>query len=61
MKFLIDAHLPTDLRTVFREAGHEAIHTLDLPEQNAAREGILNRVSAEEQRVVVSKDTDFYH
>ena len=61
MKFLIDAHLPPGLRTVFREAGHDAIHTLDLPEQNAARDGMLNQVSAEEHRVVVSKDTDFYH
>lgn len=31
MKFLIDAHLPPGLRAIFREAGHEAIHTLDLP------------------------------
>jgi hypothetical protein len=30
-----------------------------LPEQNAARDGILNQVPAAEQRVVVSKDTDF--
>lgn len=31
MKFLMDAHLPPGLRAIFREAGHEAIHTLDLP------------------------------
>ncbi|MDZ4405924.1 hypothetical protein [Prosthecobacter sp.] len=33
MKFLIDAHLPPSLRAVFHAAGHEAIHTLDLPDQ----------------------------
>ncbi|MFC5454192.1 DUF5615 family PIN-like protein [Prosthecobacter fluviatilis] len=61
MKFLLDAHLPPGLRRVFAAAGHEAIHTLDLPDQNASRDGILNSVSMAEQRVVVTKDTDFYY
>lgn len=61
MKFLIDAHLPPSLRGVFQAAGHDAIHTLDLPDQNASRDGILNEVSVSELRVVVTKDTDFYH
>ncbi len=45
MKFLIDAHLPPGLRSVFEAAGHDAIHTLDLPERNAVRDGVLNEVS----------------
>ena len=61
MKFLIDAHLPPSLRAVFRAAGHDAIHTVDLPDQNASRDGSLNAVSMTEQRVVVTKDTDFYY
>ena len=61
MKFLIDAHMPPGLRSIFRAAGHDAIHTVDLPEQNASRDGILNEVSMNEQRVVVTKDTDFYY
>lgn len=61
MKFILDAHLPPGLRQLFRAAGHDAIHTLDLPDQNAARDGVLNAVSVTEQRVVVSKDTDFYY
>lgn len=48
MKFLIDAHLPPGLRSVFEAAGHDAIHTLDLPERNAARDGVLNEVSIRE-------------
>ena len=32
-----------------------------MPEQNASRDGVLNRVSLAEQRVVVTKDSDFYH
>ena len=61
MKFLIDAHLPPSLRHVIAAAGHEAIHTLDLPDQNASRDGVLNRVSMTEERVVITKDTDFYY
>ncbi len=37
------------------------MHTLDLPNQNASRDGALNSVSMDEERVVVSKDTDFYY
>ena len=61
MKFLIDAHLPPVLRRVFAAAGHDAIHTVDLPNHNASKDGVLNTVSMTEQRVVVSKDTDFYY
>ena len=60
MRFLIDAHLSPGLREVFRNAGHDALHTMDLPQQNASRDGVLNEISVSEQRVVVTKDTDFY-
>ncbi len=61
MKFIIDAHLPQSLRDVFRRAGHDAIHTLDLPERNCSRDSALNEISIMEERVVVTKDTDFYY
>jgi len=58
MKFLIDAHLPPSLKEVFRQAGHDAIHTLDLPDRNSSRDRLLNEVSVVEERVVVTKNTD---
>ena len=61
MKFLLDAHLPPGLRRIFADAGYDAIHTLDLPERNLSKDGALNTVSLAEQRVVVTKDTDFYY
>lgn len=61
MKFLIDAHLPPSLRNVFEAAGHDAIHTIDLPERNATRDGLLNEISMSQSRVLVTKDTDFYY
>ncbi len=61
MKFLIDAHLPPSLKAVFEAAGHDAIHTSDLADRNLTRDGILNEISIEQERVVVTKDSDFYH
>ena len=46
---------------MFEAAGHDAIHTLDLPEQNASRDGVLNEIPMAEMHVVVTKDTDFYY
>ena len=61
MRFLIEAHLPQSLRELFKRAGHDAAHTLDLPDRNSSSDGVLNEVSIREERVVVTKDTDFYY
>lgn len=59
MNVLLDAHLPRRLVAVFRAAGHDAIHTLDLPDGNATSDAEILAVAEREQRVVVTKDTDF--
>ena len=61
MKFLVDAHLPRRLCAVLAQHGHDATHTLDLPARNATKDGVINQLSFDEQRVVVSKDTDFFY
>jgi len=60
LKFLIDAHLPKALAEFLRERGFDAIHTLDLPAGNDSDDLVINEVSIAEQRVVISKDSDFY-
>lgn len=60
MKFLVDAQVPPALCAVLSRHGHEVIHTRDLPGGNQSKDGVLNALSASEQRVVISKDTDFY-
>lgn len=59
MKFLVDAQLPRGLALRLREAGHDAIHTLDLPGRNRTTDAEINAVAAAEGRVLVSKDADF--
>lgn len=59
MKFLVDAQLPRRLAHVLDAAGHDAIHTLDLPEGNASTDSQINTVSVRDQRIVITKDSDF--
>ena len=61
MKFLVDAHLPPSLCAVLVRHGHDANHTLNLPAKNATRDSVINQISFDEQRVVISKDTDFFY
>jgi predicted nuclease of predicted toxin-antitoxin system len=42
MKFLVDAQLPVRLARFLQNAGHDAIHTLDLPEHNATPDAVIN-------------------
>ena len=58
MKFLVDAQLPRRLVSRLREAGHEAIHTLDLPLGNSTPDSAINELSILEGYVVVTKDAD---
>lgn len=59
MKFLIDAQLPARLARQLNDFGHDAIHTLDLPERNRTTDAEISRMADIEERIVVSKDRDF--
>lgn len=61
MNFLVDAHLPRRLCAMLTQYGHDATHTLDLPTGNTTKDSIINEVSVVEQRVVVTKDSDFFY
>jgi len=60
MKFLLDAQLPPSLKQVFQEAGYDCIHTLDLELGNETPDQVINQLSVAEQRIVVTKDSDFF-
>lgn len=61
MKFLVDAHLPLSLCGLLEKRGHSAIHTSQLPAANRTKDGVITQISMAEHRVVVTKDTDFFH
>lgn len=59
MKLLIDAQLPRRLAHGLRELGYDVVHTLDLPGRNRTPDGSILEISAHENRIVVTKDSDF--
>lgn len=59
MKFLVDAQLPRRLAIWLSTAGFDAVHTLDLPLGNETPDTIINDISVNEQRIVITKDADF--
>jgi len=61
VKFLVDAQLSRKIASFLIENDHDAIHTLDLPNKNATSDLEINRISISEQRIVISKDVDFYN
>ena len=59
MKFLIDAQLPARLAEFLNHAGHDAVHTTELPAGNCSTDReVADRADAD-GRVVVTKDRDF--
>jgi predicted nuclease of predicted toxin-antitoxin system len=59
MKFLVDAQLPRRFAHWLNEAGHDALHTLDLPLKNRTPDHEVIAQAKEDERIVVSKDADF--
>lgn len=61
MKFLVDAQLPIALCDLIKKKGFDCIHTTDLPLKNLTPDSSIIAVSKKEERIVITKDSDFYH
>ena len=59
MKFIVDAQLPRRLARFMQANGYDVIHTLDLPQQNATPDSSINTLSIDQNRIVITKDSDF--
>jgi predicted nuclease of predicted toxin-antitoxin system len=44
---------------MLRAEGHDALHTLDLPDGNRTTDEKINELSIRDRRVVITKDEDF--
>lgn len=58
MKFLLDENLSPDLASFLVKAGHDAVHARDLEMAGASDTEVLEQ-AREQERVLVSADTDF--
>ncbi len=59
MKFLVDAQLPRRLASWLQDQGHDAIHTLILPQGNRTSDSEVTAFADAAGRVVITKDADF--
>lgn len=59
MKFLVDAQPPRRIANWLNEAGHDTLHTLDLPLKNHTPDNEVISHAKQAGRIVVSKDADF--
>ncbi len=59
MKFIVDAQLPKSLSDLLNQLGYDLIHTLDLPDKNLTQDGFITELAIQEDRVVITKDSDF--
>ncbi|TXH67700.1 MAG: hypothetical protein E6Q83_16800 [Thiothrix sp.] len=59
MRLFIDAHLPRKLALQLKAAGYDVRHTLSLSQGNRTTDQDINKLSISEQRIVVTKDSDF--
>lgn len=59
MKFIIDAHLPKTISAFFSD--HDVIHTSDLEDGNRTKDKLINSLSVLEDRILITKDSDFYY
>ncbi len=59
MNFLIDAQLPRRLTRIFQALGADAVHTSELSGGNRTSDTRINEISQQENRIVVTKDSDF--
>jgi predicted nuclease of predicted toxin-antitoxin system len=60
MKFIVDAQLPRSLAAFLRDKGFDVVHTSDLPQGNETLDAEINQLSLSEERILISKDGDFY-
>jgi predicted nuclease of predicted toxin-antitoxin system len=59
VRFIVDAQLPARLAMLLTDAGHDAVHTSQLPAGNRTTDGAIAELADGGDRVVVTKDRDF--
>jgi predicted nuclease of predicted toxin-antitoxin system len=58
MRFKLDENLPVDVASLLRDAGHDA-HTVNQEELCGAPDEKISAICREEQRTLITLDTDF--
>jgi len=59
VRVLVDAHLPYHLSEFLSAHKIQSKHTLDIPKKNATSDSEIIRFADDENRIMISKDSDF--
>jgi predicted nuclease of predicted toxin-antitoxin system len=59
VRFLVDAQLPPRLAIQLIDAGHDVVHSMELPDGNRTSDVELATIADREDRIMVTKDRDF--
>ncbi len=59
MRFLIDANLPFKLAQSLKDKGYDVIHTDDLPNKERTKDYEIRKISIDQHRIIITKDSDF--
>ena len=60
IRFLVDTQLPPSLAKFFKKKGLNATHVINYPLREFTSDQEIIRISTKEERIVVSKDRDFF-
>lgn len=59
MKFLIDTQLPPKLARFLSSKGYNSVHTTLFPDGHLLGDDEIIEIAKQEERIVISKDSDF--
>ena len=59
LRFLIDTQLPPVLAAYLRRKGFDALHTTTFEQGHLLADADIRRIAQQQQRIVVTKDSDF--
>ena len=59
MNFIVDTQLPPRLAKFFQSKGFDSLHTTDFEEGHLLKDSEIVQIALEQDRIVVSKDSDF--
>jgi predicted nuclease of predicted toxin-antitoxin system len=59
MKFFVDANLPFKFALDLKNRGFDTLHTDDLPNREKTTDNEIRKISIEQDRIVITKDSDF--
>lgn len=60
LRFLIDTQLPPHLSNLLNQWGYDSIHTTHFPDGHLLNDKAIREIAINDNRIIVTKDADFY-